>query len=64
MFSECEHACLLQMAIDCRDKGMSRPQAQQSIDLELHGFSSCFRISQAVETAYSPAPHPDLIFQG
>ena len=61
MFSECEHACLLQMALACKKRGMTLAEAKRSIELELHGFSSRFRISQAVETAFSPSPHPDLI---
>lgn len=61
MFSECEHSCLLQMALACKKRGMTRAEAKRSIVTELHGFSSLFRIGQAVETAFSPTPHPDLI---
>ncbi|THH35279.1 hypothetical protein E4Z66_15780 [Aliishimia ponticola] len=61
MFSECEHSCLLQMAKACKQRGMTRAEAIRSIETELCGFSSPFRIGQAVNTAFSPNPQPDLV---
>ena len=53
MFTECEHNCLLKIARDCKHRGLSRTEAQRQIERDFGGFSTSFRIAQAVSRAFS-----------
>lgn len=61
MFGELEHSCLLKMAIECKQMGLSQSESLASILEQTHGFSSPFKIQQVVNTAFNPGLNPDLI---
>ncbi|UWQ79482.1 hypothetical protein K3725_00255 [Leisingera sp. S132] len=61
MFGELEHSCLLKMALECKQMGLSQSESLASIMEQTHGFSSHFKIQQVVNTAYNPGLNPDLI---
>ncbi|CUH86814.1 hypothetical protein PH5382_00727 [Phaeobacter sp. CECT 5382] len=61
MFSEFEHGCLLEMALECKRKGLSQSESRASIRSRTSGFSAQFRIRQVVHTAFHPELCPDLI---
>lgn len=52
MFSECEHNCLLKLAQDCKSRGLSRTEAQHQIESDFGGFTTSFRIAQAVRRVF------------
>lgn len=60
MFSEFEHACLLEMARTCKKQGLSKAESRAAIRAHTHGFSSRHRIMQVVHTAFHPEHCPDL----
>jgi hypothetical protein len=59
MFSECEHSCLVRLAQDCKRRGMTHNEAQRQIENDFGGFSTSFRIAQAVQHAFCVTP--DLV---
>ena len=61
MFSEFEHGCLLDMALECRRKGLSPSESRASISRRTRGFSAPFMIRQVVQTAFHPEHCPDLV---
>ncbi|MBQ4825705.1 hypothetical protein K3555_00215 [Leisingera sp. M527] len=61
MFGELEHSCLLKMAVECKQMGLSQSESLTSIIEQTHGFSSPFKIQQVVNTAFNPGLNPDLI---
>lgn len=61
MFGELEHSCLLKMAVECKQMGLSQSESLASIIEQTHGFSSPFKIQQVVHTAFHPELNPDLI---
>ncbi|MBY6057056.1 hypothetical protein KUV26_11050 [Leisingera daeponensis] len=61
MFGELEHSCLLKMALECKQMGLSQSESLATIIEQTHGFSSPFKIQQVVNTAYNPGLNPDLI---
>ncbi|WP_421053054.1 hypothetical protein [Leisingera sp. D0M16] len=61
MFGELEHSCLLKMALECKQMGLSQSESLASIIEQTHGFSSTFKIQQVVNTAFNPDLNPDLI---
>jgi hypothetical protein len=54
MVTECEHDCLLRMAEACKRRGLTPAQAQHHIEAETAGFSTSFRIAQAVRRVFQP----------
>ncbi|WP_281955274.1 hypothetical protein [Pseudophaeobacter arcticus] len=61
MFSEFEHSCLLDMALECRRKGLSQSESRATLNRQTRGFSAPFMIRQVVHTAFHPEHCPDLI---
>ncbi|MFW8635968.1 hypothetical protein [Cribrihabitans pelagius] len=61
MFGEFEHTCLLKMAIECKDMGLSQSESLSAISARTHGLSAIFKIRQAIHTAFNPELSPDLI---
>jgi hypothetical protein len=57
MFSECEHNCLLKLAQDCKRRGLTLIEAQRQIEKDFGGFTTSFRIAQAVRRVFAPAPN-------
>lgn len=57
MFSECEHNCLLKLAQECQRRGLTRIEAQSQIEKDFGGFTTSFRIAQAVRRVFMPAPN-------
>ena len=52
MQTDWESNCLVSMATRRRRRGLSRAEAIRDIDIALRGFSTRFRIGQAVRTVY------------
>ncbi|MEP2715248.1 hypothetical protein [Pseudophaeobacter sp.] len=61
MFSEFEHNCLLEMALECRRKGLSQSESRASIRSRTRGFSAPLMIRRVVHTAFHPEHCPDLV---
>ncbi len=57
MVTECEHNCLVKMAEACKGRGLSLNEAQRHIETETAGFSTSFRIAQAVRHVFTPNPN-------
>ncbi|WP_299966355.1 hypothetical protein [uncultured Roseobacter sp.] len=53
MRSDWERTCLISMAAKRKSRGLTRAEAIRDIDAALHGFSTKFHISRAVNAAYT-----------
>ncbi|MEP4711274.1 hypothetical protein [Pseudophaeobacter sp.] len=61
MFSEFEHSCLLDMALECRRNGLSPSESRASLRRRTREFSAPLMIRQVVHTAFHPEHCPDLV---
>ncbi|MFK7878521.1 hypothetical protein [Roseobacter sp.] len=53
MSRDWERTCLISMATKRKNRGLSRAEAIHDINATLHGFSTKFLISRAVNAAYN-----------
>ena len=54
MVGEIERTWLMSLAAACKTRGLSALEAHQRIAEEIRGFSTGFRIAQAVRATYEP----------